>query len=130
MKIITVTDAWEPQVNGVVRTIQATNRELERGGHTVAVVSPRDFVTVPCPGYSGIDLSMLPYRRLAKLLAVELAASGEIAISMWQLKDHSVRQPRASAAVTGCRSRRRITRAFRSICTPCSGCPNRGPTHF
>ncbi len=30
MKIITVTDAWHPQVNGVVRTIEATNRELRR----------------------------------------------------------------------------------------------------
>ena len=80
MKIVTVSDAWEPQVNGVVRTIQATNRELERLGHTVAVIGPREFVTFPCPGYSGIDLSLLPYRRLAKLLAHELAGPGEIAI--------------------------------------------------
>ena len=33
MKILIVTDAWLPQVNGVVRTIQATNRELEKMGH-------------------------------------------------------------------------------------------------
>jgi glycosyltransferase involved in cell wall biosynthesis len=80
MKIVTVSDAWEPQVNGVVRTIQATNRELERLGHMVSVIGPREFVTFPCPGYSGIDLSLLPYRRLAKLLADELASPGEIAI--------------------------------------------------
>ena len=100
MKIITVTDAWEPQVNGVVRTIQATNRELERGGHTVAVISPRDFVMVPCPGYSGIDLSLLPYRRLAKLLAVELAASGEIAIHV------ATEGPLGQAAARFCRRHR------------------------
>ncbi|MDQ3216104.1 MAG: glycosyltransferase family 1 protein, partial [Pseudomonadota bacterium] len=100
MKIITVTDAWEPQVNGVVRTIQATNRELDRGGHTVAVISPRDFVTVPCPGYSGIDLSLLPYRRLAKLLAVELAASGEIAIHV------ATEGPLGQAAARFCRRHR------------------------
>ncbi len=80
MRIVTVTDAWEPQVNGVVRTIQATNRELERKGHTVAVISPRDFVTIPCPGYSGIDLALLPYRRLAKLLADALTVAEETAI--------------------------------------------------
>lgn len=80
MKIVTVSDAWEPQVNGVVRTIQATNRELENLGHTVAVIGPRDFTTVPCPGYAGIDLSLLPYRRLGALLAAELAAPGETAV--------------------------------------------------
>ncbi len=80
MKIVTVSDAWEPQVNGVVRTIQATNRELERSGHAVSVIGPRDFVTIPCPGYSGIDLSLLPSRKLARCLAEELAQPGEIAI--------------------------------------------------
>lgn len=80
MRIVTVSDAWEPQVNGVVRTIQATNCELERSGHTVSVIGPRDFVTIPCPGYSGIDLSLLPYRGLARRLTEELAQTGEIAL--------------------------------------------------
>lgn len=80
MKIVTVSDAWEPQVNGVVRTIQATNAELEKLGHTVRVIGPREFLTLPCPGYSGIDLSLLPYRRLARLLIAELEASGDTAI--------------------------------------------------
>lgn len=80
MKIVTVSDAWEPQVNGVVRTIQATNRELEKLGHTVLVIGPREFATVPCPGYSGIDLSLLPYRRLAGLLSDELAIQADVAI--------------------------------------------------
>ena len=80
MKIVTVSDAWEPQVNGVVRTIQATNRELQRLGHSVSVIGPREFATIPCPGYSGIDLSLLPYRRLAGLLADELGAPEDIAL--------------------------------------------------
>ncbi len=80
MKIVTVSDAWEPQVNGVVRTIQATNRELEKMGHTVSVIGPSQFFTLPCPGYSGIDLSLLPYRRLSNLLCDELAYPGEVAI--------------------------------------------------
>jgi glycosyltransferase involved in cell wall biosynthesis len=80
MKIITVTDAWAPQVNGVVRTIEATNRELERAGHTVAVISPDQFLTVPCPGYAQIRLAVLPRLGVAQRLAAELAGSGESAI--------------------------------------------------
>ena len=69
MKFLTVTDAWHPQVNGVVRTIEATNRELARAGHEAVVISPLSFTTVACPGYGEIRLSLLPYRRLARLMA-------------------------------------------------------------
>lgn len=79
MKVVTVSDAWEPQVNGVVRTIQATNRELERAGHTTAVIGPREFTTLPCPGYPGIDLALFPARPLARRLRDELDA-GDVAI--------------------------------------------------
>jgi hypothetical protein len=72
MKIVTVTDAWEPQVNGVVRTIQATQRELERAGHAATQITPLSFATMPCPGYSGIRLALLPARKLAHLLEREL----------------------------------------------------------
>jgi hypothetical protein len=60
MKVVTISDAWEPQVNGVVRTIQATNRELERAGHRTEVIGPDRFASVPCPGYDGIRLAVLP----------------------------------------------------------------------
>lgn len=80
MKIVTVTDAWAPQVNGVVRTIEATHRELERSGHTVAVISPDSFLTLPCPGYPQIRLAVLPRFGMARRLAAELADSGESAI--------------------------------------------------
>ena len=40
LRIAIVTDAWDPQVNGVVRTLKATKAELERLGHEVLVVSP------------------------------------------------------------------------------------------
>ena len=84
MKIATVTDAWHPQVNGVVRTIEATNRELELAGHQTVVLSPQQFLTLPCPGYPEIRLSILPYRRLAGLLrraapdAVHVATEGPL----------------------------------------------------
>jgi glycosyltransferase involved in cell wall biosynthesis len=80
MKIITVTDAWEPQVNGVVRTIQATNRELESAGHETALVTPKEFVTIPCPGYSEIRLALFPYRKVARRLREELSCDVEVAI--------------------------------------------------
>ena len=51
MKILIVTDAWAPQVNGVVRTIEATNRELEKMGHEVVMLTPQLFRTIPCPTY-------------------------------------------------------------------------------
>ena len=57
-----VTDAWSPQVNGVVRTLQRTRAELERLGHQVDVISPDQFVTIPCPTYPEIRLALLPWR--------------------------------------------------------------------
>lgn len=60
MHILTITDAWEPQVNGVVRTIQATNRVLEQLGHQTSLITPLEFKTVPCPTYPEIRLAVLP----------------------------------------------------------------------
>jgi glycosyltransferase involved in cell wall biosynthesis len=80
MKIVTVTDAWHPQVNGVVRTIDATNRELVKAGHAVAVIAPDQFAAMPCPGYSEIQLSILPYGRVADLLDRHLEGERNVAI--------------------------------------------------
>jgi glycosyltransferase involved in cell wall biosynthesis len=64
MKIMFVTDAWEPQVNGVVRTLKSTRSELIAMGHQVEFVTPLEFRTVPCPTYPDIRLSLLPKRKL------------------------------------------------------------------
>lgn len=66
MKILIVTDAWEPQVNGVVRTLKMTRRELERLGHHVEIISPQDFRSIPCPTYPEISLAMTGERELAR----------------------------------------------------------------
>ncbi|MBB1631462.1 glycosyltransferase family 1 protein [Cupriavidus sp. UME77] len=58
MKILIVTDAWEPQVNGVVRTLKSTRRELIAMGHTVELITPQEFTTIPCPTYPEIALSL------------------------------------------------------------------------
>jgi len=58
MKILIVTDAWSPQVNGVVRTLQSVRAELETMGHEVAVISPDQFRSIPCPTYPEIRLAL------------------------------------------------------------------------
>ncbi|HAL38088.1 MAG TPA: alpha-mannosyltransferase [Polaromonas sp.] len=70
MKIALITDAWQPQVNGVVTTLVELVRELEELGHQVEVIHPGLFTTRPCPGYAGIDLAVRPKRRLAVKLDV------------------------------------------------------------
>jgi glycosyltransferase involved in cell wall biosynthesis len=58
MKIQIVTDAWLPQINGVVRTLQMTVRELTALGHQVDILSPDQFRSVACPGYAEIRLAL------------------------------------------------------------------------
>lgn len=60
MRIAICTDAWHPQVNGVVRTLAATVDRLLACGHEIELVTPSQFRTMPLPGYSEIRLAMLP----------------------------------------------------------------------
>ena len=71
MKLLLISDAWMPQVNGVVTTLVELVRELEKIGHQVTVVHPGLFKTRPCPGYAGIDLAVKPAKQLAALMASE-----------------------------------------------------------
>ena len=68
MKIALITDAWQPQVNGVVTTLVELVRELERIGHQIDVIHPGLFRTRPCPGYAGIDLAVRPKAELVRQL--------------------------------------------------------------
>lgn len=67
-RITVVSDAWHPQVNGVVRSIERTNAELERRGVTVTMVTPDQFRTIPCPGYPEIRLALAGYRTVARAI--------------------------------------------------------------
>jgi glycosyltransferase involved in cell wall biosynthesis len=84
VRILTVTDAWHPQVNGVVRTIEATHRELQGAGHECDTITPLEFATMPCPGYREIRLSLLPYRKVAQRIdrfrpdAIHIATEGPL----------------------------------------------------
>lgn len=87
MRIAIVTDAWEPQVNGVVRTLQSVRRVLEGQGHKVTVISPDLFYSVPCPTYPEIRLAMVRSRTIGDLLdefsphAVHLATEGPVCVA-------------------------------------------------
>ena len=58
MRIALVTDAWEPQVNGVVRTLRTTVERLRGRGHQVETMTPDGFKTRACPGYPEIRLAL------------------------------------------------------------------------
>jgi glycosyltransferase involved in cell wall biosynthesis len=58
MRITIVTDAWRPQVNGVVRTLERLQIEAERQGVRISFVTPLQFRTFPLPGYPEIHLSL------------------------------------------------------------------------
>lgn len=69
MKILIISDAWLPQVNGVVRTYEHLNEELRKRGHQVDVIGPSDFpVRVPMPGYPEIKLALGAYRQLKTMI--------------------------------------------------------------
>jgi len=69
VRILIATDAWSPQINGVVVTLRNTIRELQRAGHDVGVVSPDSFRTVACPTYPEIRLALFPGRPVADAIA-------------------------------------------------------------
>ncbi|WP_321929832.1 glycosyltransferase family 4 protein [Paraburkholderia guartelaensis] len=87
MKVMIVTDAWEPQVNGVVRTLKNTTRELIALGHQVELLTPLEFRTIPCPTYPEIKLSLFPKRHLKERIsafgpdAIHIATEGPLGLA-------------------------------------------------
>lgn len=84
MRIALCTDAWHPQVNGVVRTLATTVDRLIARGHEVELITPGQFRTIPLPGYSEIRLAMAPRFGTRRTLAdfapdiVHIATEGPI----------------------------------------------------
>lgn len=93
-KITIVTDAWRPQVNGVVRSIEYTIAELTRMNVEVALVTPQMFSSVPCPTYPEIRLAFAKPGRVSGILHdqeptyVHIATEGPLGLSArrWCLK--------------------------------------------
>ncbi|MCM8729889.1 glycosyltransferase family 4 protein [Hephaestia sp. GCM10023244] len=87
MKILIVTDAWLPQVNGVVRTLKALRDVLEARGHEVLVVSPDRFASIPCPSYPEIRLALTSPGAMGRLMtafdphAIHIATEGPLGVA-------------------------------------------------
>ncbi|HUC10435.1 MAG TPA: glycosyltransferase family 1 protein [Stellaceae bacterium] len=87
MKIALVTDAWAPQVNGVVRTLSELADGLTAAGHEVLTVTPNLFRTVPCPTDPAIRLAVVTRGILARLLdafapdTIHIATEGPLGLA-------------------------------------------------
>ena len=84
MRITLVSDAWSPQVNGVVRTLTTTVAMLRARGHAVQTVTPDRFASLPCPTYPEIRLALASRARVAAMIedfapdAVHIATEGPL----------------------------------------------------
>jgi glycosyltransferase involved in cell wall biosynthesis len=95
MRIAIVTDAWAPQVNGVVRTLRSVSGELEAAGHEVRIISPDQYGSLPCPTYPEIRLAMARARTVGRAIAefapdaIHLATEGPLCLAArrWCLRN-------------------------------------------
>ncbi|MBW4023156.1 MAG: glycosyltransferase family 1 protein [Proteobacteria bacterium] len=86
-RVAIVSDAWHPQVNGVVRSLGQLVREMRGQGIEVELFGPDRFATLPCPFYPEIRLALWPKRRLHRMLrefkpdALHIATEGPLGLS-------------------------------------------------
>jgi glycosyltransferase involved in cell wall biosynthesis len=86
MRILVVTDAWRPQVNGVVRSLEQLEAEARRLGDEIVFLTPERFRTLPMPGYREIRLSFARPRALARMIeaakadAIHIATEGPLGL--------------------------------------------------
>ncbi|HEY9234227.1 MULTISPECIES: glycosyltransferase family 4 protein [Phenylobacterium] len=87
MRILLVTDAWEPQVNGVVRTLTRVVGELKGLGHQVEVISPDQFKTFPLPTYPEIKVALAAHEPVQERFkafepeAIHIATEGPLGLA-------------------------------------------------
>ena len=87
MRILVATDAWEPQVNGVVRTLTRVVSECRAMGHEVLTITPDQFKTIPCPTYPEIRLALGADEEIRERMrafepeAVHIATEGPLGIA-------------------------------------------------
>src|SRR5260370_8258525 len=84
MRVLVATDAWHPQVNGVVRTLTSLARTARGLGVGIEFLSPEGFPTVPVPTYRGLRLALPSRRAIARRIeeakpdAIHIATEGPI----------------------------------------------------
>src|SRR5690348_3648121 len=87
VRLLIVTDAWAPQINGVVRTLEMLGHDLSLMGHQVQYATPDRSFTVPMPTYPEIRLAIFPRRWLEKMInefrptAIHIATEGPLGLS-------------------------------------------------
>ena len=91
MRIVIATDAWTPQVNGVVNSLQNTRDALRAMGHEVLMITPEGCRTIPCPTYPEIRLALFQGHRIGKILdeyqpdCVHIATEGTIGLTVHRI---------------------------------------------
>jgi glycosyltransferase involved in cell wall biosynthesis len=84
MRVLVATDAWHPQVNGVVRTLSSLARSAQGLGASIEFLSPHGFPTIPLPTYPGLRLALPSPRQVARCIAdaepdaIHIATEGTI----------------------------------------------------
>jgi glycosyltransferase involved in cell wall biosynthesis len=95
LRILIATDAWAPQVNGVVRTLETLGAELTALGHTIQFVTPNLFKTIPLPTYSEIRLALFCGPKVRQMIddfapdTVHIATEGPIGLAA---RNHCMRE--------------------------------------
>jgi glycosyltransferase involved in cell wall biosynthesis len=95
MRILLATDAWVPQINGVVRTYQRLAHELKLIGSELVVLGPENFRCVPCPSYPQIGLAVPDQKHCTQLIddakvdAIHIATEGPVG---WMARSYCKRR--------------------------------------
>ncbi|WP_406857561.1 glycosyltransferase family 1 protein [Alsobacter sp. KACC 23698] len=82
--MLIATDAWRPQINGVVRTLEGLVAEAPRLGAAISVVGPERFASAPMPGYPDIRLAAPTPSAIARAIreaqpdAIHIATEGPV----------------------------------------------------
>lgn len=86
MRILVATDAWHPQINGVVRTLEMTAAHAKARGIDLVFLTPESFRTVAMPGYPEVRLALPHPGKIARLIgdakadAIHIATEGPIGL--------------------------------------------------
>ncbi|MCH9807625.1 MAG: glycosyltransferase family 1 protein [Alphaproteobacteria bacterium] len=95
MRVLVATDAWRPQVNGVVRTYERLRQEAAPLDAEIVFLTPNEFTTLPCPTYPEIRLSLPGYNYIGQRMrsvqpdAVHIATEGPLG---WMTRSHCLRK--------------------------------------
>ena len=110
MRVLVATDAWRPQVNGVVRSLEYLASEAPSLGADIDFLTPGDFRTLPLPGYREIRLALASAGRIERAITAMRPDSVHLATEGRSGGSHAM-----SARPAAIRSRPAITPAFPNI---------------